>query len=198
MSITVLIVPGLRDKAPAHWQTWLHDILKAEGQAVVSVPPMGREDLSLQARLEAIDEAIWTFEGPAFIVAHSGGCQMLAHWVGQSSLTHRVAGAFLVAPPNLNLPMPAGYPTLDAMRAGGWYPLPTRTLPFKTWVGISKNDPLSSVLIARQNANYWGAETIELGEVGHLNPQSGYGPWPEGLKLIRELAADLESTLKAH
>lgn len=186
MSPTVLIVPGLRDKAPAHWQTWLHQALEAEGFAVASVPPMGRDNLDLQTRLDTIDEVVESFNGPAFAVAHSAGCSMLAHWAGQSALTARIEGALLIAPPDLNTPMPEAYPRLEALRDGGWYPLPTRKLPFPSWVGVSQNDPLSTVEVAQQNARYWGSQTIDLGEVGHVNPQAGYGPWPEGLNLLKQ------------
>lgn len=186
MSLTVLIVPGLRDKAPAHWQTWLHDELNGQGQPVVSVPPMGRENLDLQVRIDSIDQAIDTLTGPVFVVAHSAGCTLLAHWANQSSRVGRVICALLVAPPDLETPMPEGYPSLDALRAGGWYPLPTRKLPFLSWVGVSRNDPLSSVQVVHQNAKAWGSELIDLGEVGHVNPQAGYGPWPEGLKLVKQ------------
>ena len=35
----------------------------------------------------------------------------------------------------------------------------------------------------------WGAELYDAGDVGHLNPAAGYGPWPEGTKLLERLAA---------
>jgi uncharacterized protein len=37
-------------------------------------------------------------------------------------------------------------------------------------------------------ARCWGSRLVELGEVGHLNPASGYGEWPRAEELIRELA----------
>lgn len=47
---TVLLVPGLQDHVPGHWQT----LLQAERPGYRCVPPMGREDLEL-ARLGASD-----------------------------------------------------------------------------------------------------------------------------------------------
>jgi predicted alpha/beta hydrolase family esterase len=37
-------------------------------------------------------------------------------------------------------------------------------------------------------AHAWGSRLVDLGNVGHLNPASGYGPWPRAEAFIRELA----------
>ena len=50
---TVLIVPGLRDAVPQHWQT----LLETKLARVRSVPPMGRTDLDCAARVAAIEQA---------------------------------------------------------------------------------------------------------------------------------------------
>ena len=39
----------------------------------------------------------------------------------------------------------------------------------------------------RALAHAWGSRTHSLGAVGHLNPASGYGEWPEAIELIAEL-----------
>ena len=33
------------------------------------------------------------------------------------------------------------------------------------------------------------SEVVDLGEVGHLNPASGYGEWPQALDFIARLLA---------
>lgn len=40
---------------------------------------------------------------------------------------------------------------------------------------------------ARKLAMYWGSKFINAGEVGHINLDSGYGHWPEGEALLRNL-----------
>ena len=45
----------------------------------------------------------------------------------------------------------------------------------------SSNDPYCSLDRARQLAAAWGAQFIEAGDAGHINANSGHGPWPEGL-----------------
>jgi predicted alpha/beta hydrolase family esterase len=36
-------------------------------------------------------------------------------------------------------------------------------------------------------AREWRSRLVDLGEVGHLNPASGFGEWPMAEKLIAEL-----------
>lgn len=184
---TVLIVPGLRDHVPAHWQTLLEARLAAHGQRVRSVPPMGRGDLDCAVRLQAIEQAAQAIKGPLLLVAHSGGCIMVAHWAQQS--TRRVAGALLATPPDFETPMPAGYPTLDELADAGWLPVPRLRLPFHSLVATSSDDPLAALHRVRELAADWGGKEVHLGPVGHLNPASGYGEWPQAASLIRELAA---------
>jgi predicted alpha/beta hydrolase family esterase len=184
---TVLIVPGLRDHVDAHWQTLLARELEARGRAVRTVPPMGREDLGLDRKLEAIERAAQEIEGPIVVVAHSGGCVMLAHWAQRT--TRPVLGALLAAPPDFDTAMPEGYPTLAALDAAGWLPVPRAPLPFPSIVAASQDDPLGRFTRVADLAAGWGSELVDLGEVGHLNPASGFGPWPRAHEFIATLAA---------
>lgn len=185
---TVLIVPGLRDEVAQHWQTLLEARLRARGRPVASVPPMGRADLDCAARVAAIERAAQAVDGPIVIVAHSGACVMVAHWAGQTR--RAVRGALLATPPDFQRSMPLGYPSLDALRAGGWLPVPRARLPFRSIVATSRNDPLADPDRVAQLAAAWGSEWIDLGEVGHLNPTSGYGEWPRADEFIGELSIE--------
>lgn len=183
MSPTVLIVPGLRDHVAAHWQT----LLAAQLPKVHSVPPMGREDLDCAKRVQAIEAAMARIDGPVVLVAHSGGCVMVARWAHTSIHAHRVLGVLLATPPDFDQPMPEGYPTLAALQAGGWLPLPRKPLPFRSLVATSDNDPLATRERVLALAKAWDSETVDLGAVGHLNPASGYGEWPMAKALIDQL-----------
>jgi predicted alpha/beta hydrolase family esterase len=187
MAATILIVPGLRDHVAQHWQTLLAAQLRAQGCAVHSVPPMGRDDLDCAARVQAIEREAQAIAGPLVIVAHSGGVVMLVHWARQTR--RAVQGALLATPPDFDRPMPAGYPTLAALDAGGWLPVPRDRLPFPSIVAASRNDPLGRFERVSDLAQAWGARLVDLGEVGHLNPASGFGAWPRAVEFIDELAA---------
>src|SRR5574337_440929 len=174
---TLLIVPGLRDAVAQHWQTLLEARLRAAGRPVVSVPPLGRENLDCAGKVEAIERCAQAVAGPIVIVAHSGGCVMPVHW------------ALLATPPDFDQPMPEGYPTIAQLRAGGWFPVPRARLPFASVVAASRNDPLGRFDRVAELARDWGSELVDLGEVGHLNPASGYGEWPRAEEFIAALSA---------
>lgn len=184
---TFLIVPGLRDHVQEHWQT----LLAEEMPGCVTVPPLEQDKLSCQARLDAIDRALESIEGPVIIVAHSAGCMMVAHWAQRRA--RPIAGAVLAAPADVETPMPAGYPSLETLTAHGWLPIPRQRLPFPSILAASSNDPLTSLDRARRFAQDWGSRLEELGPVGHLNPASGHGHWPQAKQLINDLLGLIEA-----
>ena len=178
----VLIVPGLRDHVADHWQTHL----QASLPNARSVPPLETDKLSLAARITAISRTLSEMEGPVVIVAHSAGAIMTVHWALTN--TRPIQGALLACPPDIERSMPAGYPTLTDLDAGGWLPVPRLPLPFPSLVLGSQSDPLARIDRIQTLAETWGSRFVNLGDVGHLNPASGHGPWPEALSYLRQLA----------
>jgi uncharacterized protein len=181
---TVLFVPGLRDHVPSHWQT----LLAAEIVGSRTVPPLERDKLSCAARVEALDRAIREIDGAPILVAHSAGVLMVAHWAQRCQ--RPIKAALLATPPDIDRPLPDGYPTPEELQAGGWLPVPRTPLPFPSLLAASANDPLARPGIAEELAQAWGSRLLNLGEVGHLNPQAGYGPWLLAHLLIDELEAE--------
>jgi predicted alpha/beta hydrolase family esterase len=51
----------------------------------------------------------------------------------------------------------------------------------------SDNDPLCSIDRAVEFATCWGADFHQAGDAGHINVESGHGPWPEGLLMFTRL-----------
>jgi predicted alpha/beta hydrolase family esterase len=148
---------------------------------------MGRGDLDCDARVDAIERAAYSIDGPVVIVAHSGGVIMVAHWAKYSR--RPIRGALLAVPPDFETPMPAGYPTVEELDAAGWLPVPRQPLPFPSIVAASRNDPLARFERVAEVAQQWGSRLVDLGDVGHLNPASGFGEWPRADEFIAELAA---------
>jgi predicted alpha/beta hydrolase family esterase len=190
MNSTILFVPGLRDHVADHWQT----LLAAEIPGARTVAPLEADKLSRAARVAALDAAIAEISGPLVLAAHSAGCLTVAHWA-QSHRREDMA-ALLATPADIETPLPPGYPTPAELTAGGWLPLPLEPLPFRTLVAASLNDPLCAHPRAMSLARAWGSDVVTLADAGHLNPASGFGPWPDGLdfleRLDRQLQADSE------
>jgi len=183
-SPTILIVPGLRDHVPEHWQTHLERALPN----AVSVPrmePDAPDKLSCAAWVARLDESLARIDGPVILVAHSAGVMIVAHWAQR----HRrpIEGALLATPADLESPLPEGYPTMEALRRNGWLPTPRAPLHFPSVVAASTNDPLATLDRVAELAEAWDSLFVNVGAVGHLNPASGYGPWPQAEDLIREL-----------
>lgn len=181
---TILIVTGLRDHVEDHWQTHLERKLSSV-RKVVSVPPLETDKLSCAARVAAVQQAIEIIEGPLIVVAHSAGVIMMVHWAQKH--TRKLEGVLLAAPPDFESPLPAGYPTPDALQANGWLPVPRHALPFRSVVAASTNDPLATLDRVTQMASDWGSELVNVGAVGHINPASGFGEWLLAEQLIQSL-----------
>lgn len=178
---TILFVPGLRDHVEDHWQT--HAARAIPGSATVE--PLDADRLSRAARVAALDAALKAIPGEVILVAHSAGCLTSVHWA--LAPTRRIRAALLVTPADIENPLPAGYPVMADLKAGGWMPIPRRTLPFPALVVASRNDPLARFERVEQLADIWGAALYDAGDVGHLNPAAGYGPWPQLPELLDAL-----------
>ena len=80
----------------------------------------------------------------------------------------------LVAPPDLNS-APGTLPALASFT-----PTPLFRLPFPSLLIASENDPYASIEAAAGFAQGWGSEFVNVGAEGHINADSGHGPWPMG------------------
>ncbi|EGD53560.1 hypothetical protein SCNU_18587 [Gordonia neofelifaecis NRRL B-59395] len=176
---TYVIVPGLRGHVEEHWQT----LLAATLEKSVIIPPI--DTIDLDTRVAALEAAVAGVDGPVILVAHSAGVPTTVYWASRTELS--VAGALLATPPDLDKPLGAGHPTREELDAAGWGPLPMSELPMPTIVAASTDDPLAGLDKTTELAQAWGSRLVNLGEVGHLNPASGYGPWPAGAELLAEL-----------
>ncbi|WP_042435634.1 RBBP9/YdeN family alpha/beta hydrolase [Streptacidiphilus anmyonensis] len=182
---TVVLVPGLRDHVAEHWQTALSATLTAAGRAVRTVPPLTRDRLSRAAQVDALQRVVSDVDGPVVLVAHSAGVITAVHWAQEHHA--EVTGALLATPPDFDTPLPEGHPSPEVLAEHGWTPVPRKPLPFPSTVAASADDPLAAFAQVVELARDWGGRLVELGPVGHLNPASGYGPWPQAVALLEQL-----------
>lgn len=174
----ILLLPGWQNSGAGHWQTlWeaQHGYRRVEQHDWLR--PL-RGDWS--ARL---DEVVADAAAPLVLVAHSLGCILTAWWAVHSQHTHKVRGALLVAPGDVEQPDVAA-------QLPGWAPIAQQQLPFPSVLVGSRDDPYCRFERAQALAGAWGARFVDLGARGHVNAESGLGAWPEGHALLHSLMKD--------
>lgn len=177
--VSIINVPGLNGSGPEHWQShW--DFGLPNCQRV----QMGDWALPIRSKwIERLDRDLRRTDNPILIVAHSLGCLAVAWWAKERwSFFHqdRVLGALLVAPPDVErADAPDSISTFS--------PAPREPLPFRSLLVASRNDPFASFATSQRIAEMWNSELVDLGDAGHINADSGFGPWPEGLRLLASL-----------
>lgn len=174
--VETLILPGLNGSPAGHWQHyWAQEHAGAAivQQASWSNPALDTWLSELEAAIERAGE-VW-------LVAHSLGCLLAAH-LSSSPVAHRVMGALLVAPCDLE--------RTERLHPGiiDFGPMPSRRLPFPSIVVGSHDDPYMSFDRLDHFASLWGSEIVDLGKAGHINVASGYGRWERGYHLFDLLA----------
>jgi len=177
----ILIVPGLYNSGPDHWQShWERELPNAQRveQQDWERPLLGDWTISLA-------EAVRQNPG-AILVAHSLGCALICH-LAQVTGGRGVGGAMLVAPADVNREGPAGRLLV------GFSPIPRQRLPFPSLVVASRDDPYVEIDRAEAFARSWGSEFVDLGRAGHINVDSGHGAWIKGRTLLRNLAQRVEA-----
>lgn len=181
-SVRVLVIPGLRDSGDAHWQTWLQsqyvDAARVTQRDWHQPELAGWSERIGDTLARSSRHTLWV------AVAHSFGCLALAHHLAHHMSHHlepradalsaddteppthgRIVAALMVAP-------------ADPVKFGLSAALPRHPLGLPLSVIGSEDDPWMPLDRARDWAHTWGGGFVNLGRVGHINTESGFGPWP--------------------
>ena len=181
----ILIIPGLGNSGPDHWQTrWERKLSTAR-----RIEQADWERPKLEDWMARIVEGVGRSNEagrPVVLIAHSLGNLALAH-AAPVLQPGQVTGAYLITPPS------------DASVAAiadvdkAFVPVPMRALPFPSVLVGSRTDPYGSLADAEAKAKAWGSTFEDAGDAGHINTESGHGPWPEGLMRLATFLKSLES-----
>ena len=175
----ILILPGLNDSEPEHWQSrWRQKLSTAR-----KVEHDDWRAPRLSPWRDAVERAIVASDRKIVAVAHSLGALTFLHVAERQS--DRIAGAFLVAPPADSAA--SRLPAVDP----AFFPAPRGRLAFPAIVVGSADDPYAPVPFARDLATDLGADYLDAGAAGHINLASGHGPWPEGSMVFARFLASL-------
>ncbi len=164
----VIVVPGLHNSSPDHWQSLWH----ARHPEFFRVEQDDWEHPDLPAWTARLNQLRARDPRPALLVAHSFGC--LATVASIAAAPAGVAGALLVAP-------------ADPHKFGVVHDLPHAALPAPSILIASRDDPWMAFDAATLWARRWSSELIDAGAVGHINAASGLGDWPFGWRAFQLL-----------
>ncbi|SOD91075.1 RBBP9/YdeN family alpha/beta hydrolase [Caenispirillum bisanense] len=175
---TVLVVPGLGNSGPDHWQSHLETALPGCRRVV-----MGDWDKpDLQDWVQGLERAVQDAgDDPVVLLAHSLACATVAHW-SREGRVDAVKAALLVAPADVD--------SRDHTppEIWGFAPMPLHRLPFPATVVASRTDPFVAWDRAAAFAEAWGADFVDAGDAGHLNTDAGYGRWDYPASWLNALA----------
>src|SRR5665213_377498 len=135
----VLLLPGLRDSDPEHWQSYW----ERSGAEFLRVVQRDWNKPDRSEWVATLERAVATSGPDVVLVAHSTACPLVAFWAAATART--VRGALLVAPSDTEA---ASYP----IGPTGWRPMPMARLPFPSIVVASTSDEYVSMARAKEFA----------------------------------------------
>lgn len=170
-----LLVPGLGNSGPEHWQTYFEN----SGDHFYRIEQLEWDAPTCDEWITTIDKKVLEFDlSTVVLIGHSLGCSTIAHWATKHK--RQIKGAMLVAPSDLEAPQ-------YTFPAKGFAPIPLEKINFKTIVVASSDDIWVSLGRAKFFADNWGSEFINIGNAGHINAISGHTKWEEGMEILKTL-----------
>ena len=177
----ILIVPGYKGAPEDHWQTrWERNLSAARRVQMGEWQKPVFEDWKANLIAE-VKKCV----KPVVLVGHSIGSQVIVR--AAKEFPKPIAGAFLVAPPDVE------NPSIRPRHLLTFGPAPRDPLPFPSVTIASRNDSFCSFEVAEDMAASWGSLFMDAGESGHINADSGHGPWPEGLMVFSRFMNHLKA-----
>lgn len=168
-------IPGVGGSDEHHWQSYWD-----KGDDWTRFTPTSWDEPDVDEWIAALDASVGDTQ--PILVAHSLGCLTAVRW--SYSNPDRVAGLFLVAPPD---PKGHHFPSIAAGFGDGLVdPIAVPTL-----IVSSSDDPYCATDRAEHFAAQWRAPRVEVGARGHLNSMSKLGHWHEGRNLLTAFMAGL-------
>jgi predicted alpha/beta hydrolase family esterase len=170
----VVLLHGLGGPGPEHWYTWLAGQLSAAGREVHRPGLPNPDEPVLAEWLAALRQTLAPLPDAGFdLAAHSAGALLWLH--------HAAAGAGETPrPARVAL---AGLPDRDHIDPSSFRDVPldadaVRQAAEGTVLIGGDDDPTCPAGIGVTYGAPLRLATTVLPGAGHLNPASGYGPWP--------------------
>lgn len=176
----ILMVPGLHNASPFHWMSRWQDNMSTARRVEQDDWDRPQRETWTNRLIDAVDAA----DKPVLLIAHSVGVLTVVH--AAPAIAPKIAGAFLVGPSDWERPELKG-----KFGDHGFDPVPRTPLGFPGLLLASSNDPTCNIMKAEAWARDWDVRFGNAGEAGHFEPESGHGPWPEGLMALARFTQGL-------
>jgi predicted alpha/beta hydrolase family esterase len=174
-TVPVVLLHGWEGSGPDHWQTWLANELVTSGRDV-RYPDLPNAELpDLADWLAALHETLTGLPDDGFdVVCHSLASVLWLHHAANPGPTPRPARVVLVSPPS---------PLTTIAQIAEFFPPPltidaVRQAADGTVLVGSDDDPYCPEGIAEAYGRPLKIATTVIAGGGHLNSDSGFGPWP--------------------
>ena len=169
MGKKVLILHGWGGSDSPHWQSWLAGELAKDYGKVSFLKFSDFDEPKLDVWMRELKQELEDFK-PDVVVCHSLANTLWFHLCNQQSV-QVVEKLYLVAPPSL---------TCEVEEIKSFFPLkaPKNLYSKETLLVTSTDDPYLSQTQARELQKNLDVKMIVIQNAGHVNTDSGYGPWP--------------------
>lgn len=169
-----IIVPGVGGSDYDHWQSWLQ-------RQLMSCFRVQQQDWNaplLSSWVKNFVDTVAKVNEPIQVIAHSFGCLTAVSALNEyPELTQKIKKMVLVAPANPARFGEQGFARDSSNDYSAYFHQLKLKVPCE--MIISENDPWLNFEDAKQLAKAWNLRPHNLGQVGHINVASGFGPFPE-------------------
>jgi predicted alpha/beta hydrolase family esterase len=180
--LDILLIPGLGDSGPDHWQSrWEQKLSTAR-----KIEQADWENPRHEDWVSTIKREIAQAERPVVLIGHSLGAYAAASAIDETN-RDKIAAAFLVAPPDPASPEVRSFLIDPDFKEKA----PQAALQVPGVIVASRNDALADYSFTERLALLWGLDLADAGDAGHINAESGHGPWPEGLMRLAGLLSKI-------
>ncbi|EDZ63790.1 protein containing DUF1234 [Sulfurimonas gotlandica GD1] len=175
MKQRVLLLHGWGGSDYPHWQSWLAGELVKDYGCVSFLKLSNFEFPNKNIWKEELLKELSDFK-PDIVICHSLANTLWFHICNEEKISD-IAKLFLVAPPSLNL---------QINELENFFPvsIPKNLHAKEVLLICSTNDPYMTIEEARLLQKELDVEMKILEDAGHINTDSGFGPWPWMLNIL--------------
>lgn len=189
----ILVIPGYKGSPNGHWQTWL----QTQYPNTERIKEIDHHKPILSQWSAQIQQYLEQQTLPIIIIAHSFGCLAALDAIVRKQLQSKVSGVLFVAPASPYRFTSYGHRADFPNERSIVETLTIRALGVLGTMVVSRNDPWMNYDHACSLASDLGLLTYDAGYVGHINIESGHGPWPEVKALIDDIQLQVQRNVNS-